>query len=93
MKSNRGPSMKADRHLLEMAKTMDLAAIVKKAGHRTRLALAARVRDLREVHPDRRGLVRLTAGRGWDEHFEMPIELPGTTLKTLRDAIRHLATG
>jgi hypothetical protein len=34
------------------------------------------------------------AGRGWDEHFEMPIDLPdGSTLKTLRDAIKHLATG
>jgi hypothetical protein len=32
------------------------------------------------------------AGRGWDKHFDIPIELPdGTTLKTLRDAIKHLA--
>jgi hypothetical protein len=32
------------------------------------------------------------AGRGWDKRFDMPIELPdGTTLKTLRDAIKYLA--
>jgi hypothetical protein len=32
------------------------------------------------------------AGRGWDKRFDMPIELPdGTMLKTLRDAIKHLA--
>jgi hypothetical protein len=32
------------------------------------------------------------AGRGWDQRFDMPIELPdGTTLKTLRDAIKHRA--
>lgn len=32
------------------------------------------------------------AGRGWDKRFELPIDLPhGTTLNTLRDAIKHLA--
>ena len=34
MDKNTGPSMKAERDLIEMAKTMDLAAIVKKTGRK-----------------------------------------------------------
>jgi hypothetical protein len=34
MKSNRGPAMKADRELIALAKTMNLAAIVKKTGRK-----------------------------------------------------------
>jgi hypothetical protein len=34
MVKNHGRSMKADRELIEMAKTMDLAAIVKKTGRK-----------------------------------------------------------
>jgi hypothetical protein len=34
MDKNTGPSMKAERDLIEMSKTMDLATIVKKTGRK-----------------------------------------------------------
>jgi hypothetical protein len=34
MKSNRGPSMKAERELIELSRTMDLKVIAKKTGRK-----------------------------------------------------------
>jgi hypothetical protein len=50
-----------------------------------RLAVAARERDLREVHPRRCRAVRLMAASIWSRKFDEPIPLPrGRRLVTLR---------
>jgi hypothetical protein len=48
------------------------------------------LRDLREVHPGRRGAVRLMA-KGWKQAFDDPIDLPrGRQFVTLEDAGNYI---
>jgi hypothetical protein len=55
------------------------------------LAVAARVRNLCEIHACRRRAFRLMAAKGWQRSFEDPIPLPrGRQLVTLWDAALYV---
>ncbi len=48
-----------------------------RARDREGLAVAARIRDLRQIHRRRRRAIRLMAATGWKRPFADPIPLPG----------------
>jgi hypothetical protein len=53
--------------------------------------VAARIRDLCEVHRHRCRAVRLIAAKGWSTRFDDPIPLPrGRQLVTLKDAGQYI---
>src|SRR6202051_2023217 len=58
---------------------------------RPRLSGDASVRRLRDVHPGRRGSIRLMPPTGWKRQFDDPIPLPrGRQLVTLEDAGKYI---
>ena len=62
-----------------------------RAGDQVRLAVAARIRDLCEVHTGRCRDVCLMAAKGWQKRFEDPIEISGRkSLVTLKDAADYV---
>ena len=62
-----------------------------RARDREGLAVAARIRDLRQIHRRRRRAIRLMAATGWKRLFDDPISLPdGSQLVTLKDAADYI---
>ncbi len=61
-----------------------------RARDREEPAVAARIRDLRQIHRRRRRAIRLIAATGWKRPFADPIPLPGGGRQLVTDAAGYI---